>query len=173
MMRGRTFTPSDTQDAPLVVVINNAMARAYWGDRIRSDNGSVLAGRRWRTVVGVVGDVRHEGLDVKPAAGDVSADRAGARTSKRRRPSSCAPRSMPAAMTVDPARGGSAIGSSVPMDRVRTMEQLVAASVGQPRFRTFLLAALSLLALVMASIGIYGVTNYIVVQRTREIRHLA
>ena len=54
------------------------------------------------------------------------------------------------------------------------MEQLVSASVGQPRFRTVLLTALSILALVMASVGIYGVTNYTVVQRTREFGiHLA
>ncbi len=68
----------------------------------------------------------------------------------------------------------SATDASVPIDRVRTMEQLVSASVGQPRFRTILLTALSILALVMASVGIYGVTNYMVVQRTREFGiHLA
>jgi len=49
------------------------------------------------------------------------------------------------------------------------MEQLVSASVGQPRFRTALLAVFSMLALVIASIGIYGVMNYLVMQRTREL----
>ena len=48
------------------------------------------------------------------------------------------------------------------------MEQLVSGSVAQPRFRTVILAAFSMLALVMASIGIYGVMNYLVIQRTRE-----
>jgi putative ABC transport system permease protein len=62
-----------------------------------------------------------------------------------------------------------AIDPLAPLDRIQTMEQLVAASTGEPRFRTFLLAALSLLALAMASVGIYGVTSYTVVQRTREI----
>jgi ABC-type antimicrobial peptide transport system permease subunit len=57
---------------------------------------------------------------------------------------------------------------AVPFDRVSTLDVFVSASVGQPRFRTWLLAALSLLALVMASIGLYGVTNDSVVQRTRE-----
>src|SRR5207247_5785477 len=62
----------------------------------------------------------------------------------------------------------SAIDAAVPLDQVETMEQRVSASVGQPRFRTFLLAVFSILALVIASIGIYGVMNYLVIQRTRE-----
>src|SRR5262249_2805408 len=62
----------------------------------------------------------------------------------------------------------SAVDRAVPVDRIRTMEQLVSASVAQPRFRTVIMAAFSLLALVMASIGIYGVMNYLVIQRTRE-----
>ena len=74
-----------------------------------------------------------------------------------------------AAMTSTVRAAVSAIDPLVPLDRIQTMAQLVAASTGEPRFRTFLLAALSLLALAMASIGIYGVTSYSVVQRTREI----
>ena len=62
----------------------------------------------------------------------------------------------------------SAIDRTMPVDRIETMEQLVSGSVAQPRFRTVILAAFSMLALVMASIGIYGVMNYLVIQRTRE-----
>ncbi|PYQ17872.1 MAG: hypothetical protein DMF81_26600 [Acidobacteria bacterium] len=62
----------------------------------------------------------------------------------------------------------SAIDPAVPLDQVETMEELVSASVGQPRFRTALLAVFSILALVIASIGVYGVMNYLVIQRTRE-----
>jgi len=62
----------------------------------------------------------------------------------------------------------SAIDPAIPVDRIETMQQLVSGSVAQPRFRTMMLAAFSLLALVMASIGIYGVMNYLVIQRTRE-----
>ena len=61
-----------------------------------------------------------------------------------------------------------AIDRSMPVDRIEPMDSLVAGSVAQPRFRAVILAAFSLLALVMASIGIYGVMNYLVVQRTRE-----
>ncbi len=62
----------------------------------------------------------------------------------------------------------SAIDRDMPVDRIETMEQLISGSVAQPRFRTVILAAFSILALVMASIGIYGVMNYLVIQRTRE-----
>jgi putative ABC transport system permease protein len=62
----------------------------------------------------------------------------------------------------------SAVDRAVPVDRIETVEQLVSASVAQPRFRAVILAAFSIVALAMASIGIYGVVNYLVIQRTRE-----
>ena len=60
------------------------------------------------------------------------------------------------------------IDRAIPVDRIQTMEQWVSGSVAPPRFRTVILAAFSMLALVMASIGIYGAMNYLVIQRTRE-----
>jgi putative ABC transport system permease protein len=61
-----------------------------------------------------------------------------------------------------------AIDREFPIDRIETMKQLLSRSVAQPRFRTTILMAFSILALVMASIGIFGVMNYLVIQRTRE-----
>jgi putative ABC transport system permease protein len=57
---------------------------------------------------------------------------------------------------------------AIPVDRIETMDQMVSGSVAQPRFRTLILAGFSILAMAMASLGVYGVMNYLVAQRTRE-----
>jgi putative ABC transport system permease protein len=168
VVQGRSLSAADQEDAPFVVVINESMAREYWrgqqpvGQRLR------FGGPQWRTVIGIVGDVRHEGLD-------------GAPKSEMYVPFAQAPNVEtiarvvvrtpidPAAMTPSLRSVVSAIDGSVPVDEVRTMGEILSASVGQQRFKSFLLAALSALALVMATVGIYGVTNYAVVQRTREL----
>jgi len=167
IIAGRAFTPADNQDAPVVVVINDSMAHQYWrgqnpiGQRLRFGRPA------WRTVIGIVADVRHEGLD-----GEAKAEMYvpfGQAPNVEGLPTIVVRTAIdPAAITSAVRAVVKATDASVPLDRVGTMEQLVSASVRQPRFRTFLLGVLSILALVMASIGIYGVTSYTVVQRTRE-----
>ena len=169
LLRGRPFTSADTAEAPWVVVINDSMAREYWpsenpiGQRLQASGGQPT----WRTVIGVVGDVLHEGLD-------------GAAKAEMYLPVEQAmniesnPTIVVRAETAPGAAAGelrgavSAIDPAIAVDRIETMQQLVSGSVAQPRFRTMILAAFSLLALMMASIGIYGVMNYLVIQRTRE-----
>ena len=166
LIRGRWFTRFDGA-SPWVVVINDSMARQYWrgenpiGQRLHF--GSPTA----RTVIGVVGDVLHEALDgetkpemyvpVQQAPNIESSPTIVVRTTLD---ASAAAAQLRAVV--------SAIDRAVPVDRIGTVEQLVSASVAQPRFRTVILATFSILALIMASIGIYGVMNYIVIQRTRE-----
>jgi len=115
-------------------------------------------------VIGVVGDVLHERLDGEAspemympftqAANIESGPTIVVRTAID-----------PTAVAADVRRAVSAIDRAMPVDQIETMEQLLSVSVAQPRFRTVILVAFSVLALVMASIGIYGVMNYLVIQR--------
>ena len=166
LLRGRSFTVADTAESPWVVMINDSMAREYWPSENPIGQRVQFAGTG-RTVIGVVGDVLHEGLD-------------GAAKPEMYMPVEQAPRiesgptivvrtALDSGAAAAELRGAvSAIDRTVPVDRIETMQQLVSASVAQPHFRTMILTVFSLLALVMASIGIYGVMNYLVIQRTRE-----
>ena len=168
VVQGREFRSSDDHDAPFVAVINQAMARRFWSGQEAMGQRIRFGARQWRTIVGVVGDVRHEGLagEPKPEMYVPFGQAPNVETSSR----------LVVRAAIDPASTTSAVraavaavDAAVPLDQIRTMDELVSSSAGQPRFRAFLLAALSILALLMASIGLYGVANYAVVQRTREL----
>ena len=168
LIRGRSFDATDRQGAPLVVVINQSMARVYWGtqdpvgERLR-----FVDGQEWRTIVGVVGDVRHARLDGD--AGPALYVPFGQAPASEATPAIVVRSSVDAAALTSAVRSAvAAVDPSLPLDRIVTMDELVASSVGQPRFRTMLLTALSLLALAIATVGVFSVTNYSVVRRTRE-----
>jgi len=167
MMSGRSFAATDRADSPRVVVINQSMARQYWGAENPVGQRLRFGGPDWRTIVGVVGDVRHEALDddAKPEMYVPFAQ-----TPQPEIISTVIVRTSidAAAMTKTLRDTVSAVDGSVPLDLVRTMEQIVSMSVSQPRFRTGLLVVFSALALLMASIGVYGTTSYSARQRTRE-----
>jgi putative ABC transport system permease protein len=148
-------------------MINQSMARAYWGEQDPVGQRLRFGSQVWRTVIGVVGDVLHEGLD-----GEASPEMYVPFTQA---PNIESGPTIVVRTAIDPTavaaevRGAvSSIDPAMPVDQIETMEQLVSVSVSQPRFRTVILAAFSVLALVMASVGIYGVMNYLVIQRTRE-----
>jgi putative ABC transport system permease protein len=170
VLQGRPFGPDDVAGREPVVIVNDAMARKYWGERspvgIRFKWGSFTATGPWRRIVGVVGSVRHFGLDQEPApevytpyaqnpvAGLTFAVRADG---------------DPAALTGhvrDAIRQGH---PSIVIQSIRTGREAVDRSIATERFRTALLGAFASLALVLALVGIYAVTASSVSERAREI----
>jgi len=174
--RGRGIARSDSQDALFVVVINEAMAQQFWRDQDPLGQQLRFGNPRPRTIIGIVGDVRHEDLGGKPKAEmyvpiaqapnvEGSARLVVRSSSASSRGAAVEPSAIAAVLRATVAEAD----PGVPLDVMRTMNDMVAASAGQPRFRAVLLAALSGLALVIAIVGVYGVTSYAVVQRTREL----
>jgi putative ABC transport system permease protein len=168
LLRGRSFLRGDEgEGSPWVVVINESMAREYWGAENPVGQRLRFGSDTWRTVIGVVGDVRHEGLDgeMKPEM-YVPMEHA---PNVENGPTLVVRTALDASSAATQLRQSvSVLDRTIPVDRIETMDQLLSRSVAQPRFRTFVLAAFSILALVMSSIGVYGVINYMVIQRTRE-----
>jgi putative ABC transport system permease protein len=172
LVRGRALAGSDREGAPRVVVINEAAVRRYFrgqdpiGQRVGMGDGDDEA--NWRTIVGVVGDVRQRGPDqaVAPAAfAPYGQDRESWNMMSFVLRTSVDPRSLAGAAAALVRAGD----PEQPVSNVRTMDEVRAAAVVRPRFVATLLAAFGASAVLLAAIGIYGLIAYTTAQRTQEL----
>jgi len=167
-LRGRTFTEQDSASGEPVTVVSQSLAKQYWPDKNPIGEQVTLQYEKTpRTVVGVVGDVRHFG-----ASSDATAQ---VYVPYQQAPASliCFAVRTSLSNPLGLANGVQWIVWSVdkdqPLTHVMSMDQLVSESIAPQRVLTLLLAGFAGLALVLAAVGVYGVMTHSVVERTREI----
>jgi putative ABC transport system permease protein len=174
LLRGRLFNAADDENAVPVAVIGEATARELWpgeealGKRLRMFNPSAP----WMEVVGIVADVKHNGVRAAPSAKLYIPHLQGFRSGVY----------SPANLTLFVRSGGDpyalagavrdavrALEPRMPIGRVRTMAEVVDAALSADRFTLLLLSGFALGALLLAAVGVYGVVAEAVASRTREI----
>jgi len=166
LLQGRDFSPRDTATSPKVVIVNKTFASRYWPQENPVGKRVLLEGKEPHEVIGVVGDIRHSGLDVPtvpeiyvcyeqhPYDDIVMAVRSKADF-----------KSLSSQMRAQVA----SLDPELPVFNVRTMNQVLAESTSEPKFYTVLLAVFAVLALVLSTLGIYSIISYSVAQRRHEL----
>lgn len=163
LLQGRDFAESDGPGSPLVALISESMVKEFGG---RNPIGEQIDLGEGATVVGIVSDARRRSLDQPPRPAvylpytRFMLPYFGAVIRTDRGAAAVTPAVKAMVAELDP---------DLPIGDVRTIEQIIEQSTGEPRFRSFLIAGFAGLALLLAAVGVYGLISFTVTQRVPEI----
>jgi putative ABC transport system permease protein len=179
LVRGRGFTADDKHGAPLVMIINQTLAREAFpgqnpiGKRIACCESGPDGSPNWKEVVGVVNDVHAQGLDQEPIPEFylpmVQAPAAAWSWTDRTMTIAARAQGDAISLMAPLRRAVAEVDPALPLYNLGTMQGRLMGSLAQSRFSTMLLTVFGAIALILAAIGVYGVISYGVAQRTQEI----